>query len=96
MDYEKQTLTVTQLNLFIKDLMGQIPLLNNIKIKGEISNFKHHSSGHMYMSLKDDSGSVRAVMFRSSASALKFEPKNGFRKIFGDFQADLGNFRADL
>lgn len=81
MDYEKQTLTVTQLNLFIKDLMGQIPLLNNIKIKGEISNFKHHSSGHMYMSLKDESGVLRAVMFKNSAMYLKFRPENGMQVV---------------
>lgn len=81
MDYEKQTLTVTQLNLFIKDLMGQIPLLNNIKIKGEISNFKHHSSGHMYMSLKDESGVLSAVMFKNSAMYLKFRPENGMQVV---------------
>jgi len=80
-DYEKQTLTVTQLNLFIKDLMGQIPLLNNIKIKGEISNFKHHSSGHMYMSLKDESGVLRAVMFKNAAMYLKFKPENGMQVV---------------
>lgn len=78
---EKQTLTVTQLNLFIKDLMGQIPLLNNIKIKGEISNFKHHSSGHMYMSLKDETGVLRAVMFRNAAISLRFKPENGMQVI---------------
>lgn len=80
-NYEKQTLTVTQLNLFIKDLMGQIPLLNNIKIKGEISNFKHHSSGHMYMSLKDESGVLRAVMFKNAAMYLKFKPENGMQVV---------------
>ena len=81
MDYEKQTLTVTQLNLFIKDLMGQIPLLNSIKIKGEISNFKHHSSGHMYMSLKDETGVLRAVMFKNAAMYLKFRPENGMQVV---------------
>ncbi len=81
MVYDEQTLTVSQLNLFIKDILGQIPILNNIKIKGEISNFKHHSSGHMYMSLKDESGVLRAVMFRTSAMSLTFKPENGMLVI---------------
>ena len=81
MVYEKQTLTVGQLNLFIKDILGQIPILNDVRIKGEISNFKHHSSGHMYMSLKDETGVLRAVMFRGSAMTLKFKPENGMQVI---------------
>ncbi len=81
MVYGEQTLTVSQLNLFIKDILGQIPILNNIKIKGEISNFKHHSSGHMYMSLKDESGVLRAVMFRANAVSLSFRPENGMQVI---------------
>ncbi len=81
MVFEKQTLTVSQLNLFVKDILGQIPLLNNIRIKGEISNFKHHSSGHMYMSLKDESGVLRAVMFKTSAMSLTFKPENGMQVI---------------
>lgn len=79
--YEKMTLTVSQLNLFIKDIFNQIPALNDISIKGEISNFKHHTSGHMYMSLKDETGVLRAVMFRSSAMALDFKPENGMQVI---------------
>ncbi len=81
MVFEEQIMTVGQLNLFIKDIFGQIPILNNIKIKGEISNFKHHSSGHMYMSLKDDTGVIRAVMFKNSAMYLKFRPENGMQVI---------------
>ncbi len=81
MDYEKQVFTVTQLNLFIKDLFAQVPLFGNIKIKGEISNFKHHSSGHMYMSLKDEMGVIRAVMFRASAMTLDFKPENGMQVV---------------
>ncbi len=81
MVYGEQTMTVSQLNLFIKDLLGQIPILNNIKIKCEISNFKHHSSGHMYMSLKDESGVLRAVMFRTAAMLLSFKPENGMQVV---------------
>lgn len=79
--YEKMTLTVSQLNLFIKDIFNQIPALNDIRIKGEISNFKHHTSGHMYMSIKDETGVLRAVMFRSSAMGLDFRPENGMQVI---------------
>ncbi len=79
--YEKMIMTVGQLNLFIKDLLGQVPLLSNIKIKGEISNFKSHSSGHLYMSLKDETGTLRAVMFRNAAYGLDFKPENGMQVI---------------
>ncbi|MBO5104587.1 MAG: exodeoxyribonuclease VII large subunit, partial [Ruminococcus sp.] len=79
--YEKMIMTVGQLNLFIKDLLGQVPLLSNIKIKGEISNFKSHSSGHLYMSLKDETGTLRAVMFRNAAFALDFKPENGMQVV---------------
>lgn len=74
-------LTITELNLYIKGLVDQDPLLSHVSVKGEISNFKHHSSGHMYLSLKDDGGVIRAVMFRSSAQKLKFRPENGMQVI---------------
>ena len=79
--YEKMIMTVGQLNLFIKDLLGQVPMLSNIKIKGEISNFKSHSSGHLYMSLKDETGTLRAVMFKNAAFGLDFKPENGMQVI---------------
>lgn len=74
-------MTVGQLNLFIKDILGQIPLLSSIKIRGEISNFKSHSSGHLYMSLKDETGTLRAVMFRNAAFGLDFKPENGMQVV---------------
>ena len=77
--FEKLTLTVGQLNSYIKEMFSQNPILSNICIKGEISNFKRHTSGHLYMSLKDDTGVVRAVMFRSAAAGLKFNPENGMK-----------------
>ncbi len=70
-------LSVTELNTYIKDLVDINPPLGDIYVKGEISNFKAHSSGHMYFSLKDEGGALRAVMFRSSAYGLKFRPENG-------------------
>ncbi len=71
-------LTVSQLNQYVKLLMDGDPVLGQTVIRGEISNFKHHyPSGHLYFSLKDAQSSVRCVMFASSASRLKADPKNG-------------------
>ncbi len=81
MNYLREPLTVTQVNLYIKDILGRDDLLNNILVKGEISNFKAHSSGHMYMSLKDETGVMRAVMFRSAAARLTFRPADGMKVI---------------
>jgi len=72
-----RVITVKELNNYIKRKIESDELLSLVCVRGEISNFKHHYTGHMYMSLKDDSGSIRAVMFRSSAVSLKFEPQNG-------------------
>ena len=74
-------LTVTDLNLYIKGVFENDFLLNKVTIKGEISNFKYHTSGHIYMSLKDDGGVIRAVMFKGSALKLKFMPSNGMQVI---------------
>lgn len=56
---ERQALTVTQVNLYIKQVIARDDILNNVLVKGELSNFKAHSSGHMYMSLKDETGVMR-------------------------------------
>ncbi len=75
-------LTVTQVNTYIKALLDGSEPLRNIYITGEISNFKHYySSGHMYFTLKDASSQLKAVMFSSYASRLKFEPENGMKVI---------------
>ena len=79
--FEKNTMTVTELNLYIKQLIDNNSILNRLYIKGEISNFINHRSGHMYMSLKDDGSLIRAVMFKSSAQKLKFLPENGMKVI---------------
>lgn len=78
---ERQALSVTQVNMYIKEVIAKDDVLCDILVKGELSNFKAHSSGHMYMSLKDESGVMRAVMFRSAASKLNFVPKNGMKVI---------------
>jgi len=72
-------LSVTELNQYIKDLLDLNPPLTDIYVKGEISNFKAHSSGHMYFTLKDEESNLRCVMFRSSAMALAFRPENGMK-----------------
>lgn len=75
------TLTVSELNMRLKKLVDSVPALKDIWIKGEISNFKLHYSGHIYMTLKDDGGVLRAVMFRSAAEKLRFNPENGMKVL---------------
>lgn len=75
------TLTVTQVNEYIKMLLDGDELLGNILVKGEISNFTNHRTGHFYFSLKDESGILRAVMFRSYTQKLSFIPENGMKVI---------------
>ena len=78
---ERQALSVTQVNLYIKEVMNRDVVLTDVLVKGELSNFKAHSTGHMYMSLKDETGVMRAVMFRSSAAKLRFKPQNGMKVV---------------
>ena len=78
---KRQALSVTQINLYIKEVIAKDDILSDVLVKGELSNFKAHSSGHMYMSLKDESGVMRAVMFRSAAAKLTFWPQNGMKVI---------------
>lgn len=72
-------LSVSELNSYIKQLLDGDSVLSSVTVKGEISNFKSHSTGHLYFSLKDEGGVLRAVMFRSSASKLPFVPENGMK-----------------
>ena len=71
--------TVAEVNSYVKNLIAKDLVLSNIWIKGEISNFKRHSSGHCYLSLKDDNSVIKAVMFKYQAVSLKFEPENGMK-----------------
>lgn len=78
----KRVLSVSQLNLYVKSLLESNQNLNDIYISGEISNFtNHYKSGHLYMSLKDENGVIKAVMFKQYASRLQMEPKNGMKVI---------------
>lgn len=77
-----QPISVTELNEYLRAVMDSDPILSHVTVRGEISNFvNHYKTGHFYFSLKDASGSVRAVMFRSDASRLPFLPENGM-KVF--------------
>ena len=69
--------SVSQVNNFIKELIDDDPVLRNIQVVGEISNFKRYPSGHCYFTLKDAGGAMKCVMFKSRAFGLRFEPKNG-------------------
>lgn len=73
--------TVTQMNSYIKNMFRQDFVLNRISIKGEISNCKYHTSGHIYFTLKDEGGVLSAVMFASQAASLKFRLDNGMKVV---------------
>lgn len=79
---DKIILSVSKLNEYVKMLLENSPVLTNVYVSGEISNFKLHiASGHMYFTLKDTLSSVRAVMFRSAAEKLAFTPSDGMKVI---------------
>ncbi|MDO5448365.1 MAG: exodeoxyribonuclease VII large subunit [Clostridia bacterium] len=80
-DVTPEVYSVAQLNNYVKSLMDYDVTLKALFLVGEISNFKAHSSGHMYMTLKDDKSSIKAVMFRGNASKLKFMPADGMKII---------------
>lgn len=97
--------TVGELNLYVKGLLESDALLKGLYLRGEISNFKFHSSGHFYFTLKDGEGAVKAVMFRASAGKLRFLPENGMRVLVhgrvslyqqtGDYQLYVDNMEPD-
>ena len=78
---ERRIVSVSQINAYIKNAIDSDFLLQNVWVKGEISNFKLHYSGHMYMSLKDADGVIRAVMFKGANASLRFMPENGMQVL---------------
>ena len=72
-------ISVTQLNNYIKEKFQEDEFLNNVLVKGEISNFKHHYTGHMYFTLKDENSLIKCVMFKTYTSNLNFVPKDGMK-----------------
>ena len=98
--------SVSQINEYIKMALESNPVLQDVWLRGEISNFKsNYSSGHMYFSLKDEDSSIRAVMFRGYASKLKFRPESGMTVIVhgkistytvsGDYQIIIDSMQPD-
>lgn len=78
---ERPIFSVRALTLYIKEQLENDPLLADLWVRGEISNWKRHTSGHCYFTLKDEAAQVRCVMFRSQAMRLKFEPEHGMRVL---------------
>ena len=78
---EPKIFTVGQINRYIRNLLENDFILSSLLVKGEISNFKDHSSGHLYFTLKDASGALSCVMFRQDAAGLPFEPENGMQVV---------------
>ena len=81
MNYEDMAISVSQLNSYIKDKIANDEYLNNVLVKGEISNFKKHYTGHMYFTLKDENSLIKCIMFKNYAQRLDFMPKDGM-KVF--------------
>ena len=77
----RQVLTVRELTAYLKNIIEQDLALGNIWVRGEISNFKDHSSGHLYFTLKDEASSLRCIMFRSRRERLVFMPENGMKVL---------------
>lgn len=78
---EYNVVTVSKLNTYIKERFEEDEFLNNILVKGEISNFKHHYTGHMYFTLKDENSLIKCVMFKGYTDKLNFIPKDGMKVI---------------
>ncbi|MCX7923259.1 MAG: exodeoxyribonuclease VII large subunit [Clostridia bacterium] len=74
-------LSVTEINRYIKEIISRDLVLSNLWVKGEISNYKYHYSGHMYFTIKDESSLLKCVMFKTHASTIKFSPENGMKVI---------------
>lgn len=87
------TVTVSQLNRYIKAVFEEDKKLSDLYVKGEISNYTHHrASGHLYFSMKDGGSTIKAVMFKGHAQDLRFEPENGMSVLV---RASLGVYERD-
>ena len=81
MNYEAMAVTVSDLNSYIKKKIDDDEALNTVIVKGEISNFKNHYTGHLYFTLKDEKSLIKCVMFKSYAERINFIPKDGAKVI---------------
>mgnify|MGYP001165568846 CR=1 FL=1 len=87
MQMQKEIFTVGEVNRYVKALLQQDLQLQRLLVRGEISNYTSHSSGHLYFSLKDQSGSIKCVMFRNNAQRLQFQPAHGMEVIVAGYVA---------
>lgn len=79
-----EPITVTELNKYVKQKIGEDEYLNNVLVRGEISNFKNHYTGHLYFTLKDENSLIKCVMFKTYTQNLNFTPKDGMKiVVFG-------------
>lgn len=100
-----QPLSVTEVSAYIKALLDHDEVLGQLCVRGELSNYKMHSSGHHYFTLKDDGAVISAVMFRGEASRLRFRPESGMKVIVygrvssfpksGQYQIYVNNMQPD-
>ena len=81
MNYETMAVSVTDLNLYIKEKIAGDEALSAVVVKGEISNFKAHYTGHFYFTLKDDKSLIKCIMFKSYAERINFKPKDGMKVV---------------
>ena len=92
----QQVLSITQINEYIRGKMDSDALLNQVAVKGEISNYKRYPSGHHYFTLKDDKASISAVMFKTRSKNLTFNPQDGMKvKVTGSLSvyAQRGSYQ---
>lgn len=78
---QQMIFSVSEANNFIKALLDRVPQLQEIFVRGEISNYKLYPSGHHYFTLKDAEGAMRCVLFKGNALRLRFRPENGMKVI---------------
>ena len=78
---DNHVFTVTEVNNLVKLLLDNEPMLQNVCVRGELSNYKMYPSGHHYFTLKDQEGAIRCVMFKGSAMKLRFCPENGMKVL---------------
>ncbi len=78
---QPKILQVSEVTQYVKEKLEGDDFLLHLGVRGEISNFKHHSSGHMYFTLRDENSTLRCVMFRSYSGKLKFSPGDGRQVI---------------
>jgi len=79
--FKENVLSVTQVTGYVKELIEGVPVFSGMSVRGEISNFVNHRSGHLYFSLKDDGAVMRAVMFARDAKGLDFKVADGMKVV---------------